>query len=179
MATPKKSKAMRRPAPAGREERADAPSPAVVSGAAAPLRVVPPPVVPDPEVPERAVRRRFTAEYKLQVLRQADPRGGGGGGLLVGPEGVAPEARAGRAARLGSEEARPADGAGVAAGPPGGRAAAGQRAAGAAAPPSRSHHRGSKKNLPDLGPLGPPAPRSPGAAGPGRPRGRARGHGGR
>jgi transposase-like protein len=44
----------------------------VVSGAPAPLRVVPPPVVPDPEVPERAARRRFTAEYKLQVLRQAD-----------------------------------------------------------------------------------------------------------
>ncbi|SRR6266446_96113 len=72
MATPKKSKAARRPAPAGQEERVDAPSPAVVSGAPAPLRVVPPPVVPDPEVPERAARRRFTAEYKLQVLRQAD-----------------------------------------------------------------------------------------------------------
>jgi transposase len=56
---------------AGQEEKADAPSPAVVSGAA-PLRVVPPPVVPDPEVRERASRRRFTAEYKLQILRQAD-----------------------------------------------------------------------------------------------------------
>lgn len=72
MATPKKAKAVRRPAPAGQEEKADVPSPAVVSGASAPLRVVPPPVVPDPEVPERASRRRFTAEYKLQVLRQAD-----------------------------------------------------------------------------------------------------------
>ena len=27
---------------------------------------------PDPEVPEKAVRRRFTAEYKLDILRQAD-----------------------------------------------------------------------------------------------------------
>ena len=26
----------------------------------------------DPEVPERPVRRRFSAEYKLQILRQAD-----------------------------------------------------------------------------------------------------------
>jgi transposase len=28
--------------------------------------------VPDPEVPERAKRRRFTAEYKLKILGQAD-----------------------------------------------------------------------------------------------------------
>jgi len=28
--------------------------------------------LPDPEVPERPVRRRFTAEYKLDILRQAD-----------------------------------------------------------------------------------------------------------
>ncbi len=27
---------------------------------------------PDPEVPEKAVRRRFTAEYKLNILRQAE-----------------------------------------------------------------------------------------------------------
>lgn len=50
MTTTKKSKAVGRPPPAGPEERADALSPAVVSGAPAPLRVVPPPVVPDPEV---------------------------------------------------------------------------------------------------------------------------------
>ena len=30
------------------------------------------PVPPDPEVSEKAVRRRFTAEYKLNILRQAD-----------------------------------------------------------------------------------------------------------
>jgi transposase-like protein len=28
--------------------------------------------VPDPQVPEKARRRRFTAEFKLQVLREAD-----------------------------------------------------------------------------------------------------------
>ena len=27
---------------------------------------------PDPEVSEKAVRRRFTAEYKLDIVRQAD-----------------------------------------------------------------------------------------------------------
>ena len=27
--------------------------------------------VPDPEVRERAVRRRFTAEYKLRILKEA------------------------------------------------------------------------------------------------------------
>jgi transposase-like protein len=27
---------------------------------------------PDPEVPEKAVRRRFTVEYKLNILQQAD-----------------------------------------------------------------------------------------------------------
>jgi hypothetical protein len=56
MATPKKSKAVRRSAPAGQKERVDAPSSAVVSGAPAPLRVVPPPVAADPEVPERSLR---------------------------------------------------------------------------------------------------------------------------
>jgi len=28
-------------------------------------------VVPDPEVPEKATRRRFTGEYKLRILREA------------------------------------------------------------------------------------------------------------
>jgi transposase-like protein len=28
--------------------------------------------VPDPEVPAKATRRRFTAEYKLRILREAD-----------------------------------------------------------------------------------------------------------
>ena len=72
MATSRKSKSPRRPRPAAKEVMSDATSPAIVSGAAAALRVVPPPVAPDPEVAERAARRRFAAEYKLQVLREAD-----------------------------------------------------------------------------------------------------------
>ena len=89
MATTKKSKAVRRPAPVGPKESPDASSPAMVSGAPAPLRVVPPPVVPDPEVRERAARRRFTAEYKLQVLRQADQcLGVGDLGALIRREGL-------------------------------------------------------------------------------------------
>ena len=40
------------------------------SGAAA--GSAPPPRLPDPELIERPERRRFTAEYKLQVLREAD-----------------------------------------------------------------------------------------------------------
>ena len=35
-------------------------------------RVAPPAAAPDPELVERAKRRRFTAEYKLKVLREAD-----------------------------------------------------------------------------------------------------------
>ncbi len=31
-------------------------------------------VVPDSEVPEKAVRRRFTAEYKCSILREAESR---------------------------------------------------------------------------------------------------------
>ena len=31
-----------------------------------------PKVVPDPEVPEKAVRRKFTAAYKLRILKEAD-----------------------------------------------------------------------------------------------------------
>ena len=30
------------------------------------------PEVPDPEVPAKATRRRFTAEYKLRILKEAD-----------------------------------------------------------------------------------------------------------
>src|SRR2546425_5730398 len=66
MASAKKPNARRRAPPAGQEGVPDAPSPAIVNGATAPLRVVPPPTVPDPEVRERAVRRRFTAEYRSE-----------------------------------------------------------------------------------------------------------------
>jgi transposase len=31
-----------------------------------------PRVVPDPEVPERTARRRFTAAYKMRILKEAD-----------------------------------------------------------------------------------------------------------
>jgi transposase-like protein len=37
-----------------------------------PERPLAPGPVPDPQVPEKAERRRFTAEFKLQVLREAD-----------------------------------------------------------------------------------------------------------
>jgi transposase len=44
---------------------------------------------PDPEVPEKAVRRHFTAEYKINILRQADAcRGEDGIGSLLRREGL-------------------------------------------------------------------------------------------
>jgi transposase-like protein len=44
---------------------------------------------PDPEVPEKAVRRHFTAEYKLNILRQAeDGRDSGSIGVLLRREGL-------------------------------------------------------------------------------------------
>ena len=43
----------------------------------------------DPEVTERATRRRFTAEYKLRILREADAcKGNGDLGLLLRREGL-------------------------------------------------------------------------------------------
>jgi transposase len=35
-------------------------------------------VVPDPEVPEKTVRRKFTAAYKLRILKEADNSTGQG-----------------------------------------------------------------------------------------------------
>ncbi len=53
------------------------------SGARAPERA------PDPEVTERAKRRRFTAEYKLRILRKADAcKGDGDVGALLRREGL-------------------------------------------------------------------------------------------
>ena len=44
---------------------------------------------PDPEVTERAKRRRFTAEYKLRILREADACTGDGDlGALLRREGL-------------------------------------------------------------------------------------------
>jgi transposase len=46
-------------------------------------------VAPDPEVSERAKRRRFTAEYKLRILREADAcKGDGDLGALLRREGL-------------------------------------------------------------------------------------------
>ena len=53
------------------------------------LQVVPPIPPPDPEVSERAARRRFTAEYKLRMLRHADACTGTGAlGALLRREGL-------------------------------------------------------------------------------------------
>jgi transposase len=60
----------------------------MTSGPAA-LQVVSPVPPPDPEVSERAARRRFTAEYKLRVLRQAEACTGTGElGTLLRREGL-------------------------------------------------------------------------------------------
>jgi transposase len=89
MGSSKKSPARRRPVSTAQKGVPNAPSPAMVSGAPAPLRVVPPPAASDPEVRERAARRRFTAEYKLQVLRDADQCAGAGErGALLRREGL-------------------------------------------------------------------------------------------
>ena len=46
-------------------------------------------VLPNPEVPEKAERRRFSAEYKLKILRQADEcRDSGSLGALLRREGL-------------------------------------------------------------------------------------------
>jgi transposase len=43
----------------------------------------------NPEVPEKATRRRFTAEYKIRILRQAEAcRGAGEIGALLRREGL-------------------------------------------------------------------------------------------
>ena len=85
MASAKKSKARRRPRPAAQRGEPNAPSPAMVSGAPAPVLAA----ALDPEVRERAARRRFTAEYKLQVLREADQCAGAGElGALLRREGL-------------------------------------------------------------------------------------------
>jgi transposase len=89
MASPKKASAPRRPAAAGKEVVPDAPSTRAVTSGPAPLQVVSAAPPPDPEVSERAARRRFTAEYKGRVLRQADACAGTGElGALLRREGL-------------------------------------------------------------------------------------------
>lgn len=46
------------------------------------------PSVPDPEVTEKPTRRRFTAEYKQRILREADLCGPGELGALLRREGL-------------------------------------------------------------------------------------------
>jgi transposase-like protein len=48
-----------------------------------------PKVIPDPEVPEKTVRRKFTAAYKLRILKEADSCNGQGQiGALLRREGL-------------------------------------------------------------------------------------------
>jgi len=48
-----------------------------------------PKVVPDPEVPEKTVRRKFTAAYKLRILKEAESCTGQGQiGALLRREGL-------------------------------------------------------------------------------------------
>jgi transposase-like protein len=48
-----------------------------------------PKIVPDPEVPEKTVRRKFTAAYKLRILKEADSCTGHGQiGALLRREGL-------------------------------------------------------------------------------------------
>lgn len=89
MARATKASRLRRPTAASKEGRADAPRRDPMTSNPATLQVVPPSPVPDPEVAERAARRRFTAEYKLGVLRQADACAGTGElGALLRREGL-------------------------------------------------------------------------------------------
>ena len=76
---------------------------------------------PDPEVPERARRRRFTAQYKLEVLAAYDAAAQGEKGAILRREGLYSSHIV---------EWRRARDAGVLAGPgrPKGRPAAGKRA---------------------------------------------------
>jgi transposase len=48
----------------------------------------PGPAVADPEVGPKAVRRRFSAEYKRRILQEADQRDPGGIALLLRREGL-------------------------------------------------------------------------------------------
>ncbi len=44
--------------------------------------------IPDPEVPEKPARRKFTAEYKLRILRETDLAGPGEIGAILRREGL-------------------------------------------------------------------------------------------
>jgi transposase len=89
MASPKKASRPRRPTAVSKEVAPDAPKGSSVSSGRTALQVVSASPPPDPEVAERAARRRFTAEYKLRMLRQADAYTGTGElGALLRREGL-------------------------------------------------------------------------------------------
>jgi transposase-like protein len=89
MAVPRNAKPMRRASGARKEIVPDVGNPSSVTGPIAPLSVVPSAPLTDPEVSERATRRRFTAAYKLQVLRQAEACASPGDlGALLRREGL-------------------------------------------------------------------------------------------
>jgi transposase len=44
--------------------------------------------MPDPEVPERPIRRRFSAQYKLDILAEIDAAEPGGIGAILRREGL-------------------------------------------------------------------------------------------
>lgn len=50
--------------------------------------LVEPPARPDPEIPEKPLRRQFSAEYKLRILREADTCQEGEVGALLRREGL-------------------------------------------------------------------------------------------
>jgi hypothetical protein len=116
MARTRKSNSQRGPSPnaAGKEPTTDAATVAHVSGGTvAVLRAVPATAPPNPEVRERAARRRFTAEYKLRILREADAGTSPGRArraaapgrvVLVPSDNVAAPAGRGRLERAGAEE---------------------------------------------------------------------------
>src|SRR6266852_4239841 len=72
MASPKKASRPRRPLAVRKEGAPYARSGRSMTSGPTALQVVSPTPPADPEVSERTARRRFTAEYKLRMLRQAD-----------------------------------------------------------------------------------------------------------
>lgn len=85
MATVKKSSDKRAGTRGPKERQDDRKGVASVTAAAPQLHVV----EPDPEVRERAARRRFPAEYKLRIVREADACTGPGElGALLRREGL-------------------------------------------------------------------------------------------
>src|SRR6266849_149053 len=89
MASPKKASRPRRPLAVRKEGAPDARSGRSMTSGPTALQVVSPTPPADPEVAERAARRRFTAEYKLRLRRQADACTGTGElGALLRREGL-------------------------------------------------------------------------------------------